>query len=156
AEQLYPYWRAVVLRQFVGKQCRQPIAAEQPAHRRAGASPGQELIELGLEHRSILHDPVRRLTFGAESASERLAPGPQLDLPAPCAAGLSVHLQVGLGNGVRVEQAVLAKRSGARMALAGDSTVDHDVADMDILRMQLAGEGLGKAAQREFAHGEGC
>src|SRR5689334_23485146 len=86
--------------------------------------------------------------------SERLDPGPQLDLPSPGAARLAVELEVGGGDGIGVEQAVRAAPLGARVARLTDGPVDDEMADMDVLRRELAGEALREAAQAEFAHGK--
>jgi hypothetical protein len=44
AEQAHADRRAVAIGQFFGQQRRQPVAAEQLAHRGAGADPGQALV----------------------------------------------------------------------------------------------------------------
>ena len=49
-EKLDPYRRAIVVRQFLGEQRRQPIAAEQLSHLRAGAGLGQKLVLFFSEH----------------------------------------------------------------------------------------------------------
>src|SRR5580704_19411644 len=83
---------------------------------------------------------------------KRLNPRPQLDLPGPGAARLAVQRQIGLGDRVGVEQPVGAALVGAGIRLFGDAAVDHDMADMDVLRLQFAGKALREAAQRELAH----
>ena len=49
-EELDPHRRAIVFRQFLGKQRRQPIAAEQLAHCGPGAGLGQKLVLFFSEH----------------------------------------------------------------------------------------------------------
>ena len=63
AEELYPHRRAFVLGELARQQCRNPIAAEQPSHRAAGAGLGEEIVLVLLEHQSFLlnsPDPSRR------------------------------------------------------------------------------------------------
>src|ERR1700735_5466385 len=86
---------------------------------------------------------------------EGLDPGPQLDLPGPGAARLTVQLQVSLGDRVRVEEAVRPALIGAWISILGDAAVDHDVADMDVCGLQFACEALRQPAQRELPHREG-
>ena len=43
---------------------------------------------------------------------------------------------------------------GVRPARAPDAAVDHDMGDMDALRVKLARHALGEPAQRELAHRE--
>src|SRR6202030_4278653 len=84
-----------------------------------------------------------------------LDPGPQLDFPSPGAALLAVEVEILGGNGVRVEQAVGAACTGARVAGPADGAVDDEMADMDVLRRELAGEALRQAAPADLADGEG-
>src|SRR3546814_3430855 len=82
---------------------------------------------------------------------ELLLPGAQLDLPAPGRAMLARHLVVGFGDGVGVEQriaTIVRPRGGTNAA------VDHEVGDMQALRLKFAGQRLGQTAQAELAHGE--
>src|ERR1700686_1686733 len=85
---------------------------------------------------------------------EILDPRPQLDLPGPGATRLAMQREIGLGDRVGVEQSVGTALVGARIGFFGDAAIDDDVADMDVLWLQLAGEALGQAAQRELAHRE--
>src|SRR6266568_9571196 len=64
--------------------------------------------------------------------SEFLHPWPQLDLPRPGAAGLMDEVHVGVGDRIGIERAV---RTFCRIrpARAPDTTVHHDVRDMDPL-----------------------
>src|SRR5665213_1568811 len=84
-------------------------------------------------------------------SSEILDPGPQFDFPGPGAARLAMQIQIGVGDRVRVEESVGAAFVGARIAILGDAAVDHDVADMDVQRLQFAREALREPAQRELA-----
>src|SRR5204862_4474776 len=43
-EQLHADWRTVVVRELFGQQRRNPVAAEQPAHRRAGTGQREQVI----------------------------------------------------------------------------------------------------------------
>ena len=45
-QQLHTHRRAVVLRQLLGQQRRNPVAAEHPAHRRAGPRLGQQIVSV--------------------------------------------------------------------------------------------------------------
>src|ERR1700733_9142795 len=85
---------------------------------------------------------------------ESLDPRSELDLPGPGAARLAVELEIGLGDRVGGEQPVRPALVGARIGILGDAAVDHNVADMDVFRLQLAGEALRQAAQRKLAHRE--
>src|SRR5207249_985195 len=66
-EQLDAHGRALVLRQLVGKQGRNPVAAEHPAHRRAWAGLGQQIVLFFPEHAPEpplrMVRPFRRLVY---------------------------------------------------------------------------------------------
>src|SRR5262249_32945855 len=49
-QELNPYRRTLVFGQFACKQCRQPVAAEEPAHGRAGTGLGEEVVLFFPEH----------------------------------------------------------------------------------------------------------
>src|SRR5262249_19611957 len=49
-QKLHPHRRALVLRQLAREQCRQPVAAEQPAHRGAGTGLGGIIVLFFSEH----------------------------------------------------------------------------------------------------------
>src|SRR6516164_682990 len=55
-EQFYPHRRAVVFGEFLGQQCRQPIAAKQSAHRGTGTGLRQKIILFFSEHDSVVDD----------------------------------------------------------------------------------------------------
>src|SRR5580704_12832925 len=64
-------------------------------------------------------------------------------------------MQVGCGNRVWIKHArLLAGR--LRPALALDTTVDHDMRDMNALRAELARHALRQTAQGKLAHRERC
>src|SRR5947208_9655850 len=86
--------------------------------------------------------------------SEFLHPWPQLDLPRPGAARLMDEVDVRVGDRIGIERAVRTL-GRIRPARASDTTVDHDVRDMDPLWRKLARHALGKSAERELAHREG-
>src|SRR5580698_5120064 len=73
---------------------------------------------------------------------ERFDPRPQLDLPGPGIARLAMELEIGFGDRVGIEQRVRPFLIGARIVLLGDAAVDDEVADMDVLWMQLARQAL--------------
>src|SRR2546430_17509876 len=84
------------------------------------------------------------------SPSEFLHPWPQLDLPRPGAARLMDEVHVRVGDRIGIERAVRTL-GRIRPARASDTTVDHDVRDMDPLWRKLARHALGKSAARELA-----
>src|SRR5690242_20768682 len=88
-----------------------------------------------------------------DRASEDLDPGTQLDLPGPGAALLAVQVQILLGDGGRIEHGV---GTAAPPVIGSNAAIDDDMADMNVLRRELAGKALRQAAEREFAHGERC
>ena len=49
-QELDAHRRAIVFRQFLGKERRRPVAAEQLPHRRGRTGLGDELILVGSEH----------------------------------------------------------------------------------------------------------
>lgn len=64
--------------------------------------------------------------------------------------------QLGLCNGVRIEQAVGATR-GSPFVHAFEqcnAAIDHKVSDMAVLQLQFAREALGEATQPEFSYRE--
>ena len=71
---------------------------------------------------------------------------------------LVMELQIGPRDCIGIEQAVRAARGCAFIHAVEhrDATINHKVADMDVLRLQFAGETLRKATQSEFAHREGA
>src|SRR5205085_12312436 len=76
---------------------------------------------------------------------EPLDPGPQLDLPRPGAVRLVDEVEIACGDRIRVEQARgLAGRFGAARAL--DPAVDHDMRNVNALRMKLARHALRQSA----------
>src|SRR5262249_33728785 len=75
------------------------------------------------------------------SRLELLDPRPQLDFPSPRAPRLPQEIQKGLGDRIRIEQAVRLV-GGDRPGLAADAAVYYDVADMNALRRQFAGHAL--------------
>src|SRR5258705_13187061 len=81
-------------------------------------------------------------------------PRPHLDFPRPGAARLVDEVQERGGDRVGIEQARGLVR-GLSPPLAPDAAVDHDMPDVDALRLQLARHALREPAQRELAHGEG-
>ena len=94
-------------------------------------------------------------TSAGMTRSELLHPRPQLDLQAPGAARLLEHRHVGLGDGIRIEQAVGRGRVAGPAALGiPHPAVDHEMRDVDALGLQLARHRLRQPAQRELAHGE--
>src|SRR4051794_39204291 len=88
--------------------------------------------------------------------SEFLDPGPELDLRAPPTAVLAKDVKVGFRNLIRQQHAVVTAfgHPGVVVALAYGA-VDDEMGNVNALRMQLAREALGEAAQREFSHREG-
>src|SRR5229473_3062959 len=117
---------------------------------------GRFLPKLGPLHRGpfFARPGPAPLRLG-QPGSERLDPGPQLDLPGPSAAVLAVEVEILLGDGVGVEQAVRAAPAGTRIARLADTAVDDEMTDMDVLRRQFAGKALRQPAETELAHGEG-
>ncbi len=70
----------------------------------------------------------------------------------PRAARLQVELVIGFRNGGGIEHGVLAALGDAVAgALAFDLAVDHDVRDVDTLRLELARHALRECAQTELA-----
>ena len=66
---------------------------------------------------------------------------------SPGTSVLSVEVEIGLGDGVRVEAAIGTARCGAlRARWAAYSAVDHDLSDMDILGLKLPCHALDEAA----------
>ena len=64
-----------------------------------------------------------------------------------------MELQIGLGNGVRVEHVVAAIILTA-MPRRTDAAINHEMPDMDILRMKFARQRLRQTTKPEFAHGK--
>src|SRR6516164_773042 len=95
-----------------------------------------------------------RRTLASRRGLEFLYPGTQLNLLRPRAARLLQDVQVGLRDGVGVEQGV-RRVTGQRAACAADATVDDEMGNVDTLRRELARHALCQPAQRELAHGEG-
>ena len=69
---------------------------------------------------------------------------------------LTMDVEVILGDFVGQQHGVFAAfcRTGVARALQ-DTAIDHEMGDVDILRLQFARERLCQAAQAEFAHREG-
>ena len=67
-------------------------------------------------------------------------------------------MHIALRDTVRVKHVVGAVDLFLTFALRGlrDTTVDDDMADVDILRMEFPRERLAQAAQTEFSHSESC
>ncbi len=66
-----------------------------------------------------------------------------------------MQVEIGVGDSVGIEHRVGAAIGAARVARPADPAIDHDMADMDVLRLQLARQALREAAQGELAHREG-
>jgi hypothetical protein len=72
------------------------------------------------------------------------------------AAVLAVDVEIGLGDGVGLQEAVVAACGASGIALLLDAAVDDEMGDVDVLRREFPGHALGEATQPELAHGEGC
>src|SRR5207253_5339928 len=84
-----------------------------------------------------------------------LDPGAQLDFPGPGAAVLAIEMEIAVGDRLGIEHRIGPALGEPGIAGAADPAVDHDVADMDVLRLQLPRQALREAAQGELAHREG-
>lgn len=73
--------------------------------------------------------------------SERFDPGPQFDLGRPCAARLAQNVEISLRNCIRIEKRIwlVIRFDATRRA---DAAIDHEMSDMDALRLQFAREAL--------------
>lgn len=83
-----------------------------------------------------------------DGMSERLTPWTQIQFLCPRAATLGVQMPVTVGDGVDLQQSVRARIVDAlgrcaAQSLAVDTSVDHDVRDMDAARPEFAREALG-------------
>ena len=85
-----------------------------------------------------------------DRASEGFHPGPDLHLPGPRAAVLTVDLEVGFGNRVGIESAVRPALGHPCIACLGDAAVDDEMRDADVLGLELARQALGEAAKPEL------
>src|SRR5690349_11495001 len=83
---------------------------------------------------------------GEGDGSELLHPGAELELPGPGAAVLAVNGEIAARDRVGVEQRVGPAPRTTRIAGAADCAVDDEMRDVDVLRRELAGEALRKAA----------
>src|SRR5579863_5809064 len=90
------------------------------------------------------------------ASSERLDPGPHLDLKRPGAARLAQNLDVGLRDVVGIEGAVgPIGRVEPPPRLAAHPAVDDEVRDVNAFRPQFARGALRETSQCELAHREG-
>src|SRR5512143_2667437 len=80
--------------------------------------------------------------------SEALDPGAKLHLPGPGAARLAMDMEIGIGDGVRIESRLAVR-------ILPDAAIDDEMGDMDVLGRQLARHALCQPPQRELAHREG-
>src|SRR6266849_5373589 len=103
---------------------------------------GRFLPKLGPLHRGpfFARPGPAPLRLG-QPGSERLDPGPQLDLPGPSAAVLAVEVEILLGDGVGVEQAVRAAPAGTRIARLADTAVDDEMTDHGCSAAPVRGQG---------------
>src|SRR3954470_15143351 len=86
--------------------------------------------------------------------SEALCPWPQLELPRPRTAMLTVDREVALRDLVGQQHAVVAPLPGPRVVASLDAAVDDEMRDVDVLRRELARHALRQAAQGELPHRE--
>src|SRR5690242_5098604 len=94
--------------------------------------------------------PERRTS---PAPSEGFNPGPELHFPGPGAAVLAMDGEIGLGDRVRGQPAIL--RLGLLSGRGrSNGAIDDEMRDVDVLRRQFTGHGLGQPAQAEFWHGK--
>ena len=74
-QKLHPHRRASVLGQLARQHRRQPVAAEQGAHRRAGSGLGEEIVLFFAEHRLRSLSFRFALSFAADAAMILCRPG---------------------------------------------------------------------------------
>src|SRR5205807_1758694 len=80
-----------------------------------------------------------------------------LNVRSPRAAMLSVQVEIGLGNGVRVEASVGTLRRETLRATGWfvNAAVDHYLGDVDILWLKLPRHTLYQTSQPKLAYGKG-
>src|SRR5579883_1908704 len=80
-----------------------------------------------------------------------LNPGAKFNLPCPSTTGLTENEKISLGDRIRVKQTVWIVCWFLAFCRT-DSTVDHEMSNMNILRSQFSGNALSQTAQRKFTH----
>ena len=75
-----------------------------------------------------------QIICGRTLNSKGLGPRAQIDLETPRVARLAQDVEVGLGNALRIERAVIGVRPGCR----ADRAVDDEMRDVNALRPELA------------------
>ena len=69
---------------------------------------------------------------------------------------LSVDMHIGLRNRIRLQRAVFSKLRGPFVAWARvNTTIDHEMRDMHVLRCQFSSHALTKTAKPKLTHREG-
>jgi hypothetical protein len=120
-----------------------------------------EVVQLGLNRRGrrwCVDDDIAHVHV--PTALKRLVEGPQIDLLRPCCASLLMQMPIGIGDLVRLEQAIDASfghplRRRRAQTLAVDTAIDHHMGNVNILRTEFTCETLRERAQTRLGGREG-